>query len=91
MRLKEFLDHRGRSPFAEWFDSLPAASAVRIAAGLARMEAGNLSNAKSVGGGVLEYRMDFGPGVRIYFAFAGNDLIILLVGGTKRRQDADMW
>lgn len=90
MRLREFLDDRGRSPFAEWFDRLPAASAVRIAAGLARMEAGNLSNAKSVGDGVLEYRMDFGPGFRIYFASAGNDLILLLAGGTKRRQQADI-
>lgn len=81
MRLREFLDDRGRSPFAEWFDRLPAASAVRIAAGLARMEAGNLSNAKSVGDGVLEYRMDFGPGFRIYFASAGNDLILCSPAG----------
>ena len=90
MRLREYLDRRGRSPFAEWFDGLPAATAVRITAGLARMEAGNLSNAKSVGDGVSEYRMDFGPGFRISFAVAGSDPIILLAGGTKRRQEADI-
>ena len=51
---------------------------------------GIFSNAKSVGDGVSEYRMDFGPGFRIYFAVAGSDLIILLAGGSKRRQEADI-
>ena len=54
------------------------------------MEMGNLSNAKSVGGGVLEYRIDFGPGYRIYFGRDGNALIVLLGGGTKTRQQRDI-
>ena len=51
---------------------------------------GNLSNAKGVGGGVLEYRIDFGPGYRIYFGRDGDALIILLGGGTKVRQQRDI-
>ena len=57
---------------------------------LARLEAGNLSNAKSVGGGVLEYRVDYGPGYRVYFGRDGNTLILLLAGGTKQRQQRDI-
>jgi putative addiction module killer protein len=54
------------------------------------MAAGNLSNAKPVGRGVLEYRIDYGPGCRIYFGRHGDRLIILLAGGTKQRQRADI-
>ena len=54
------------------------------------MEQGNLSNVKPVGGGVLEYRIDFGPGYRVYFGRDGDTLIILLAGGTKRRQQDDI-
>ena len=51
---------------------------------------GNLSNVKGVGGGVLEYRIDFGPGYRVYFVRDGDALIILLGGGTKVRQQRDI-
>ena len=54
------------------------------------MEQGNLSNAKSVGKGVFEYKMNFGPGYRIYFGQDGNVLVILLHGGTKKRQNLDI-
>ena len=57
---------------------------------LVRMESGNLTNSKSVGAGVLECRIDFGPGYRIYFGRDGDDLIILLGGGTKTRQQKDI-
>ena len=57
---------------------------------LIRLEQGNLSNAKSVGGGVLEYRIDFGPGYRLYFGRDGQVLIIMLAGGQKRRQQRDI-
>lgn len=90
MELVEYLDERDRSPFALWFDALEAQSAARIAAALARMEQGNLASAKRVGGGVMEYRIDTGPGYRVYFGRDGERLIILLGGGTKRRQDKDI-
>jgi DNA-binding phage protein len=54
------------------------------------MEQGNLSNVKSVGEGVLEYRIDFGPGYRIYFGRDGETIVILLIGGTKKRQQHDI-
>ena len=54
------------------------------------MENGNFSNVKSVGNGVSERRIDFGPGYRIYFAKDGDNLIILLGGGTKKRQQSDI-
>lgn len=86
MELIEFLDEAGRSPFAEWFNDLVAQPAAKVAAALARMEQGNLSNAKGVGSGVMEYRIDAGLGYRVYFGRDGQSLIILLAGGTKRRQ-----
>ena len=52
--------------------------------------AGNLSGIKGVGGGVFEHRIDFGPGYRIYFGKDGDALVILLGGGTKRRQRQDV-
>jgi putative addiction module killer protein len=54
------------------------------------MEQGNLSAAKTVGSGVSELRLDFGPGYRVYFGNDGDELVILLAGGTKRRQQADI-
>ena len=54
------------------------------------MELGNFSNVKGVGAGVFEYRIDFGPGYRVYFGKDGETLVILLAGGTKRGQDRDI-
>jgi putative addiction module killer protein len=51
---------------------------------------GNFSSVKGVGSGVLEYRIDFGPGYRIYFGKDGESLVILLAGGTKKRQQEDI-
>jgi putative addiction module killer protein len=57
---------------------------------LTRMEQGNFSNAKGVGTGVYECRIDFGPGYRIYFGKDGDRLVILIGGGTKKRQQKDI-
>ena len=61
-----------------------------MATALVRIEQGNLSGAKGVGAGVSEYRIDFGPGYRVYFGKDGDTLIILLGGGTKKRQQKDI-
>ena len=61
-----------------------------MATALARMEQGKHSNAKGVGAGVSEYRLNFGPGYRVYFGMDGDTLIILLGGGTKKRQSNDV-
>ena len=55
-----------------------------------RLEQGNTSNAKGVGEGVLEYRINWGPGYRVYFGLDGETLVILLTGGTKQRQQRDI-
>jgi putative addiction module killer protein len=84
--VREYLDPAGRSPFARWLRALNVHAAAKVATVLERMADGNLSNVKSVGSGVLEYRIDFGPGYRIYFGRDGGQLVILLAGGTKKRQ-----
>jgi len=80
----------GHQPFAEWFADLEPVTRAKIARVITRMEQGNLSNAKSVGAGVLECRIDFGPGYRVYFGRDGETLVILLTGGTKKRQQRDI-
>ena len=81
---------KGRSPFAEWFDDLDAVTADRVDRYIRRLETGNFGAAKVLGEGVSELRLDFGPGYRVYFGRDGKTLIILLGGGSKRRQDADI-
>jgi putative addiction module killer protein len=88
-KVVEFLT-RGMSPFGKWFARLDAHAAAKVTAALYRMEQGNFSNVKSVGKGVSEYRVDFGPGYRIYFGEEGDELVILLGGGAKKRQDQDI-
>ena len=90
LTVREYIDDQGRSPFARWFNRLNAMAAAKVAVALARIEAGNLSNVKSVGRGVLEYRIHFGPGYRVYFGRVGDTFVILLGGGTKQRQQQDI-
>ena len=88
--VREYLAVDGSSPYRKWFDSLNAQAAAKVAIALTRIEQGNLSNAKSVGAGLHEYCIDFGPGYRIYFGRDGDRLVILLGGGTKKRQQGDI-
>jgi len=87
--IREFIDN-GHSPFAEWFDELDAVTAARVDRYVRRLEVGNFGAAKSLRGGVFELRLDFGPGYRVYYGLEGQTIIILLGGGSKRRQDADI-
>lgn len=80
----------GSSPFEKWFASLDVAAAAKVTVAISRIEQSNLSNVKSVGEGVLEYRIDWGAGYRVYFGRAGLTLVILLTGGTKQRQQRDI-
>ena len=90
IRVAEYLDPYGKSPFGRWFDDLDATAAAKVTAALYRLEQGNFSNVKGVGSGVFEYRVDFGPGYRIYFGKDGSTVVILLRGGTKKRQSHDI-
>lgn len=86
----EYLDERGRSPFARWFKKLNAAAAAKVVSAVVRLEQGNLSNVEGVGAGVFEAKIDFGPGYRVYFGKDGETIIILVGGGTKKRQSKDV-
>jgi putative addiction module killer protein len=81
---------RGESPFASWFYKLDAAAAARVDRYIRRIENGNFGNSKAVGGGVQELKIDFGPGYRVYYGRDGKRLVILLAGGSKRKQSADI-
>ncbi|MGI9169102.1 MAG: type II toxin-antitoxin system RelE/ParE family toxin [Caulobacteraceae bacterium] len=90
MKLEEYLDRADRSAFGDWFGRLDARAAARITTALTRLGQGNFSNVAPVGEGVSEHKIDFGPGYRIYFGREGREMIILLGGGTKKRQQRDI-
>ena len=87
--IREFVEN-GCSPYAEWHDTLDSVTAERVDRYMLRLEQGNFGAAKFLCDGVFELRLDFGPGYRVYFGRAGRAIIILLGGGSKRRQDADI-
>jgi len=88
--LRGYIDPKGNKPFAKWFEKLDITAAVKVTTALTRMENGNFSNVEGVGAGVSEYKINFGRGYRIYFGRDGERLVILLHGGTKKRQDEDI-
>ena len=88
--LRTYETEDGVCPFADWFNGLDAQAAARITTTLARMETGNLGDVKPVGQGISERRIPFGPGYRVYFGRDGTELVILLCGGTKKRQSRDI-
>ena len=87
---REYEDSDGQSPFALWFDALDAIAAAKVSRSVAKLEAGLKPDVKSVGKGVHESRIDFGPGYRVYFAFDGEELILSLGGGQRHGQDDDI-
>ena len=90
LTLREYLSADGRSYFQEWLDSLPVPVRARIQARIFRFETGNLGDHMSVGEGVWEARVMFGPGCRVYFGKEGRSIILLLLGGDKSSQAGDI-
>ena len=90
LEIRYYVARDGRSPFEGWFASLDPVARARVTVAIARLGQGNISNVKGVGEGVLEYRINFGPGYRVYFGRDGEALVILLTGGTKKRQQRDI-
>ena len=90
MRILEYTTDDGASLFARWFERLNAPAALKVRRALAQMEAGIFANTKSVGSGVRERIIDFGPGYRVYFGRIGDSWVILLGGSTKKRQQKDI-
>ena len=88
IRVLEYLDASGRSPFRRWFDDLNATAASKVGAYLYRLEQGNFSRVEGAGGGVYELRIDFGPGYRVYFGKDGDTAVILLGGSAKKGQNS---
>jgi len=86
VRVVVYLDATGRSTFTKWFEELNSEAAAKVTTALYRMGQGNFSNVEGVGGGVFEYRINFGPGYRIYFGKDGEKLVVLLGGSAKKRQ-----
>jgi putative addiction module killer protein len=89
--VQQYVTTDGRIPFREWMQRLGDVNAqARIAARIDRMAAGLRGDWKSVGGGVFELRVDYGPGYRVYCGQVGTTLVLLLLGGDKRTQQQDI-
>jgi putative addiction module killer protein len=82
---------RQTTGFLDWLHRLKDVNAVaRIVARIRRMELGNPGDSRAVGSGVMEMRIDYGPGYRVYYVHRGTKIVILLCGGDKRSQRQDI-
>ena len=91
IKVLRYLSPEGRDLFGDWFEGLADRSAkVAVARRINRIEGGNFGDHKPVGEGVFELRIDLGPGYRVYYGRHGETVVLLLLGGDKRRQDADI-
>lgn len=89
--LEYYITETGKIPFKAWIESLKdihARAKIRVA--LDRIRLGNFGHAKSVGEGVYELKIDYGPGYRLYYAFSGAAIVLLLLGGDKASQSKDI-
>lgn len=90
IRVAQYIGANERNRFDDWFRQLEPQTRARIQTRLDRIELGSLGDYRSVGQGVFEFRIHFGPGYRVYFGRDGDTLVILLGGGSKRRQARDV-
>ena len=89
--LRRYTSADGVDHFGEWFDGLPDRQAqARVRARLDRLERGLFGDVEPCGEGVWELRVDWGPGYRVYYARSGKQIVLLLLGGDKRKQQADI-
>ena len=89
--IQDYLTPEGGDPYAIWLASLKDRQArARVLVRIARMASGNFGDVKPVGDGIWEARVDWGPGYRVYYAQAGKQLVLLLIGGDKRKQQSDI-
>jgi putative addiction module killer protein len=87
---RQYETQDGNCPFRRWFFRLEARAAARVTRVVAKLEGGLRPDVKGVGEGVMEARIDYGPGYRVYFGLDGVTLVILLGGGDKRTQQQDI-
>jgi putative addiction module killer protein len=89
--LRYYQTSSAETPFVDWLQGLKDRQArTRIEARLARVASGNLGDIEPVGEGVMELRIDWGPGYRVYFSRLGQVVVLLLCGGDKRSQQKDI-
>ncbi|MCA2692518.1 MAG: type II toxin-antitoxin system RelE/ParE family toxin [Microcystis aeruginosa Ma_QC_Ch_20071001_S25D] len=89
--IERYVTADGQIPFDNWFDSIRVSKTQTIISKrLDRVRMGNLGDYRSVGGGVFELRIDYGPGYRIYFGQVGTTIVLLLCGGDKSSQIKDI-
>lgn len=90
-QVEDYRTADGRLPLKEWLFTLADRQAkARVLTRLQRMSAGNFGDCKPIQDGVWELRIDYGPGYRVYYGQAGDRLLLLLIGGDKRKQQADI-
>ena len=89
MQIDEYIRADGSNPYQKWFNSLNAQAAAKVSVAKVRLELGNTSNVKWFDG-IGEYKINWGPGYRVYLVKDGNYLIILFGGGTKKTQPKDI-
>jgi putative addiction module killer protein len=91
IEIRHYVSRSGKDIFDEWLTKLADVRAqAKIAARINRLAAGNLGDCKSLGQGLRELRIDWGPGYRVYFAMLGGSCVLLLCGGDKRKQPLDI-
>ncbi len=89
--LEYYIAKSDKIPFKDWLESLKDIHArAKIRISLDRVRMGNFGHAKSIGDGVHELKIDYGFGYRVYYAFAGNTIVLLLLGGDKASQSKDI-
>lgn len=89
-QMKSYIDIKGINYFEKWFSKLDAQAAAKVTVYLTRLENNNTSSIKTVGEGVFECKINYGPGYKVYFGNDGDKIIILLAGGSKKRQENDI-
>jgi putative addiction module killer protein len=91
MEIRRYVTAAGRDIFDDWFSHLSdSRTQAKIAVRIDRLAAGNFGDSKSLGSGLFELRIDWGPGYRVYYAMVGAEIVLLLCAGDKRRQQADI-
>ncbi len=89
--VKYYKDSRGKSPFWKWLERLKDRKArATIKVRIDRVERGNLGDCRSLGNGIFEIKIRFGPGYRVYFGFLEQAIVVMLMGGSKKTQSQDI-
>ncbi len=88
--IEYYLTAANKKPFKEWLDGIDIGARAKIRIRLDRVRLGNLGKNRSVGEGVYELKIDYGPGYRVYYALNGKTVVLLLLGGDKSSQKKDI-